>query len=122
MRFDPNSRAAADLIIVGDPVGQSYRTGETIRLSVQTAALGKVTYACFKDGVSLAVSATQSGVSGARTTQLTVSGAKAADAATYSCVVTNDAGRVVGRAVEALFAGDPTAPTVSSQPTALNLT
>jgi hypothetical protein len=37
-------------------------------------------------------------------------------------VVTNDAGRVVSKAVEALFAGDPTAPTVTSQPTALNLT
>jgi hypothetical protein len=122
VRFDPNSTAAADLNIIGDPVGQSYRTGETIRLSVQTAGSAKVSYEWFKDGVSLATNTTQSSVSGARTAQLTVSGAKAADAGTYYCVVTNDAGRVVSKAVEALFAGDPTAPTVTSQPTALNLT
>jgi len=103
VRFDPNSTAAADLNIVGDPVGQSYRTGETIRLSVQTSGAGNVSYEWFKDGVSLAAAAGRAGVEGARTAQLAVSGARDLDAGTYYCVVSNSAGRVVSKAVEVRY-------------------
>jgi hypothetical protein len=103
VRFDPNSTAAADLNIVGDPVGQSYRTGETIRLSVQTAGSATVSYEWFKDGVSLAAGSGAAGTSGARTAQLTVANAQAADAGAYYCVVTNDAGRVVSKAADVRY-------------------
>jgi hypothetical protein len=103
VRFDPNSTAAADLNITGDPVGQSYRTGETIRLSVQTAGSAKVSYEWFKDGVSLAAASDAAGISGARTAQLTVANAQAADAGAYYCVVTNDAGRVVSKAADVRY-------------------
>jgi hypothetical protein len=103
VRFDPNSTAAADLNITGDPVGQSYRTGETIRLSVQAAGSAKVSYEWFKDGVSLATASDAAGISGARTAQLTVANAQAADAGAYYCVVTNDAGRVVSKAADVRY-------------------
>ncbi len=103
VRFDPNSTAAADLNIVGDPVGQSYREGETIRLAVQSSGGDKVSYEWFKDGVSLAAGGNQPGVSGARTAQLTLAGAKATDAGTYYCVVSNSAGRIVSKAAEVRY-------------------
>ena len=107
VRFDPNSTGAADLNIVGDPVGQSYRAGETVRLSVQASGSDRVSYEWFKDGVSLAAGSSQPGISGARTAQLTVAGAGAADAGTYYCVVSNSAGRIVSKAADVRY--DPVA-------------
>lgn len=103
VRFDPNSTAAADLNIIGDPVGKSYRTGETIRLSVQAAGSDKVSYDWFKDGVSLAAAGETAGVSGARTAQLTVANGQAENAGAYYCVVSNDAGRVVSKAADVRY-------------------
>ena len=103
VRFDPNSTAAADLNITGDPVSQSYRDGETVRLAVQASGGDKVNYEWFKDGVSLATSGNQTGISGTRTAQLTVAGADAADAGAYYCVISNSAGRIVSKAADVRY-------------------
>jgi hypothetical protein len=70
---------------------------------VQTAGSAKVSYEWFKDGVSLAAGSGAAGISGARTAQLTVANAQAADAGAYYCVVTNDAGRVVSKAADVRY-------------------
>jgi len=100
-RFDPNSTAAADLNIIGDPVAKSYFAGETIELTVNVAGGDKVSYEWFKDGVSLLT-----GGLGAMTANLKILNAEEADAGTYYCVVSNSSGRVVSKAVDVTFKGN----------------
>ncbi len=120
VRFDPNSTAAADLQIIGDPVSRSYVSGETFSLSIQVAGGDKVAYEWFKDGVSLLPSRTStakqtmrdvgnypvtsvlatSNISGADTPILKIENAGQGDAGTYYCIISNAAGRMVSKAVE----------------------
>jgi hypothetical protein len=134
VRFDPNSTAAADLAIIGDPVGQSYLNGESIALTIRTAGGDKVTYEWCKDGVSLLTGKIISRMQADRTTTesplppaaatyttagtatLRIAGAGQAEAGTYYCVVSNSSGRVISKAVDLVYAGSntPVAPTLAT--------
>ncbi|MCX6943602.1 MAG: immunoglobulin domain-containing protein [Opitutales bacterium] len=136
VRFDPNSTAASDLLIIGDPVSRSYVSGETFSLSIQAAGGDNVAYEWFKDGVSLlpgrtstakqgirehGISATSvvlvtGTISGADTPNLKIENASQGDSGTYYCVISNAAGRVVSNAATLSVSASATAPSITTQP------
>ena len=117
VRFDPNSTAASDLGIIGDPVATSYITGGTIDLAIHAAGGDRVSYEWFKDGVSLLTSGIE-----AMTDHLQILNAIAADAGTYYCVVSNASGRVVSKAVEVIFRGNGVGPGITAGPSSQTAT
>ena len=135
VRFDPNSTAAADLQITQDPVGKTYKNGDTVALSVRATGGDKVSYEWFKDGVSLLsskktslivadglppdlVNPPQSAVYlSAGTSTLQITGAGKAEAGNYYCIISNASGRVISKAVDLVF-GTLSTPVITIQPTA----
>jgi hypothetical protein len=139
VRFDPNSTAAADLQITQDPVGKTYKNGDTVALSVRATGGDKVSYEWFKDGVSLLsgkktslivadglppdlVNPPQSAVYlSAGTSTLQITGAGKAEAGNYYCIISNASGRVISKAVDLVFSTDST-PMITTQPSAGSVT
>ena len=113
VRFDPNSTAAADLQITHDPVGKSYRIGESIALTIKTAGSDKVFYQWKKDGVA---------ISGATSATYTISSAKTSDAGNYTATVSNSAGSVTSSAATLTVTAAATAPSIATQPSAATVT
>jgi Immunoglobulin domain/NHL repeat len=91
LRFDPNSTAAADLRITGDPVSRAYVPGETFSLLIQTTGGDNVTYAWYKDGVVLPTGSK----AGVDKPTLYIENASKEDAGSYYCIISNSAGHVV---------------------------
>ena len=67
-------------VIVTQPIGGTVRAGTNITLSVGVSGTAPLSYQWFKGGI---------GLSGATQASLSLSNVQAADAATYSAVVTN---------------------------------
>jgi hypothetical protein len=133
VRFDPNSTAAADLKITQDPVGKSYKNGDSVTLSVNASGGDKVSYEWFKDGVSLLKGKTTNSIIfadilptdpvnpaqaavylSAGTSTLQITGAGLAEAGSYYCVISNASGRVVSTAADLTYTVN-TIPAISAQ-------
>lgn len=106
IRFDPLSTAAEDLRIVGDPVSQSFNTGQTVTLSVGTPIPDLLEFEWFKNGISLVTGLDESGnapetyhelgrFSGADSPDLSIMDANPDDAGDYYCLVRNSAGQLI---------------------------
>jgi glucose/arabinose dehydrogenase len=94
----PSASLTAPLI-VSQPVDQTVSSGSTAVVSVAASATPAATYQWSLDGAPIA---------GATSAMLVLSDATAANAGTYTCVVTNSVGSVMS--APATLAIDPTAP------------
>jgi hypothetical protein len=100
VRILPGKRVS--LTITSELADQSVSEGATVTFAITAGATG-LTYRWYLDGVPLA---DRPGLSGTSTATLTVSGAKIADAGTYSVLVSDGVG-VVGRSAALLVETSP---------------